>query len=90
MAGDETRRPRALLGDYYTTGEVAEKLGWSVDTIRRHLVPMREWKRDTGKVPYRLLGARYMIPVWWLRSVLEDAHTPPSARATGDEPPQTA
>lgn len=83
MAQEPAKR-RALLGDYYTTGEVAEKLAWSVDTIRRHLVPITEWRRGSGKVPYRKLGARFMIPVWWLRSVLDDAHTPP------DEPDDEA
>ena len=74
---EQRPKRRAVLGDYYTTGEVADRLGWSADTIRRHLVPIGEFTHHSGKIPYRKRGDRYMIPAWWLRSWIEDAHNPP-------------
>ena len=71
-------KTRALLGTYYTVPETADKLGWSEDTIRRHLVPIAEWQRGSGKVPFRRRGAMYLIPQWWLQSWLDDAVAPPS------------
>lgn len=43
---------------------------WSERTIRRHLVPVSEWRGLTsGDVPCLRLGATYYVPTWWLREV---------------------
>lgn len=75
--GDAKPTRRAVLGTYYTVSEVAEKLEWSTDTIRRHLVPITDWEAGSGKIPCKRRGSMYLIPAWWLRSWLDDAAGPP-------------
>lgn len=45
---------------------------WSERTIRRHLVPVSEWRGLTsGDVPSLRLGTAYYVPAWWLREVAD-------------------
>lgn len=68
-----TRRTKLL-----TTGQVARALGWSVDTIRRHLVPVTEWTSACDGIPFYRVGAaaQYRIPAWWLDDTLAALRAP--------------
>ena len=74
-ASPSTRR--AVLGTYYTIPEVAARLEWHESTIRRHVVPIEEWKRGSGKVPGVRRGDRGVVPAWWLAETIAVAHEPP-------------
>lgn len=68
---------RAVFG-WCTISDVADELGWSVDTIRRHLVPYDDWVDGSGKIPFKKRGTMYLIPAWWLQSWLDAAAGPPN------------
>lgn len=66
-----------------TTGDVAAAIGWSQKTIRRHCIPLSEWRARVKVNPderYRCIpsfsfGApgtvrSYKIPRWWLEDFL--------------------
>lgn len=58
---------------WLTPGQVARRLGWSDDSIRRHMVTVDEHRTTGQGVPSIELGARKYVPRWWLRKVLEEA-----------------
>lgn len=65
--------PADLLSPRY----VAKRLGWHERTIRRHLVPIGEWRKESGSVPVVRLGAREYVPRWWLDATLRALTGPP-------------
>lgn len=68
--------------EFLTVSQVARRLHWSVHTIRRHLVPLRTWKRDRGGIPCVRLGAREYVPRWWLVEMLDELTRPPPTPKT--------
>lgn len=73
MPDDEEQKP------FLDVAVVAKKLGWSESTIRDHLVPMGEWKRDRGQVPSMRVGRRYKIPRWWVDEVVREGQRAPAS-----------
>ena len=56
--------------------DVALVLGYSDDTIHRHLVPIEEWERLTaeereGKIPGVKIGGHSRVPRLWLEGLME-------------------
>lgn len=70
MSDDDRRQ-------FLSVTQVARRLRWSEHTIRRHLVPLRKWKRGSGDVPCVTLGAREYVPRWWLLETLQALETAP-------------
>jgi hypothetical protein len=60
--------------------DVAAVLRWHPSTIRRHMIPASEWHDGSTEIPYVQIGAKRLVPRWWLDAVVAKGTQQPEAK----------